>query len=445
MPPFVKQIARINHTGNKEAMLYPNYIENDYRFPSFFKVRMNFSRPRIDNIPGAILNSLDEALAHGPINAGDTVAVGIGSRGIANLPLIVKTVCTRLIEIGAKPVIIPAMGSHGGATAAGQHKILEELGVTKTACAAPIKSTMDTAMIGKVFDQVPVYFASDALAMDHCICINRIKPHSKFKAVVESGIYKMLCVGMGKHAGALAYHKWSLKYGFYPLLEAMGSEIIEKTNFRFGIGVVENAFDETMAIKALPAHGLLSRESRLLETAKQNMPALPFKQLDVLVIQYIGKEISGAGMDPNITGRAFDLKEDDFSKILKTTRMAVLNLSSKGGGNGIGLGNADIITEKVFQNLNYESTIMNALTSISLRKAFIPVRLPDDRMAIQACFTTIGPINADDIRAVILKDTLHTVEFLASKALREELETIEHAQILEKTPLVFDEKDNIVF
>lgn len=426
-------------------MRYPNYIESDYQFPPFFKVRMNFRQPRIENIPKALLDSLEDTIADSPISAGDTVAVGIGSRGIANLSLIVKILCTRLIEIGAKPVIVPAMGSHGGATAEGQHKILEELGVTETACSAPIHSSMDTVRIGRVFDQIPVFFSSDALAMDHSICINRIKPHTKFKAVVESGIYKMLCVGMGKHAGALAYHKWSLKYGFYPLLEAMGREIIEKSNFRFGIGVVENAFDETMAIEVIPPHRLLTRESRLLEKAKKNMPTLPFKQLDVLVIQYIGKEISGTGMDPNITGRTFDLKEDDFSHILKTTRMAVLNLSQKGGGNGIGLGNADIITEKVFQNLDYENTVMNALTSISLHKAFIPVRLPDDRRAIQACFTTLGPVDAGKVRAVIIKDTLHTVEFLASEALHKEIESIEHARILGKMHLVFDERGDIVW
>lgn len=426
-------------------MRYPDYIRNEYRLPPFFRVRMDFPRPRIENISKILLDGLDDALADSPIRAGDTVAVGVGSRGIANLALIVKTCCTRLTQIGATPVIIPAMGSHGGATAEGQRKILEELGVTESTCTAPIRSSMETTRIGGVFDQVPVYFSSDALAMDHCLCINRIKPHTKFKAPVESGICKMLCVGMGKHAGALAYHKWGLKYGFYPLLAAMSGEIIEKSNFRFGIGVVENAFDETMAIEVIPAHGVLTRERRLLETAKKNMPTLPFKQLDVLVVQYIGKEISGAGMDPNITGRAFDLKEDDFSRSLKTTRMAVLNLSEKGGGNGIGLGNADIITEKVFERLDYESTLMNALTGMSLRKAFIPVRLPDDRRAIQACFTTLGPMDADTIRAVILKDTLHTVEFLASKALFKELDTIDQAQILEQVNLVFDKRGNLVF
>ena len=426
-------------------MRYPDYLEKIYPFPPFFKVRMDFPRPRIENISKNLLDSLDAALADSPIRAGDTVAVGVGSRGIANLALIVKACCTRLTQVGATPVIIPAMGSHGGATAEGQRKILEELGVTESTCTAPIRSSMETARIGGVFDQVPVYFSSDAFAMDHCLCINRIKPHTKFKAPVESGICKMLCVGMGKHAGALAYHKWGLKYGFYPLLAAMSGEIIEKSNFRFGIGVVENAFDETMAIEVMPAHGVLTRERRLLETAKKNMPTLPFKQLDVLVVQSIGKEISGAGMDPNITGRAFDLKEDDFSRILKTTRMAVLNLSEKSGGNGIGLGNADIITEKVFERLDYESTLMNALTGMSLRKAFIPVRLPDDRRAIQACFTTLGPMDADTIRAVILKDTLHTVEFLASKALFKELGTIEQAQILEQVNLVFDKRGNLVF
>jgi hypothetical protein len=253
----------------------------------------------------------------------------------------------------------------------------------------------------------------------------------------------MLCIGMGKHQGALVYHRYALRHGFFELLEAMGQCVLERGNVRFGVAVVEDARDETMHVEAVPKDRIWQREAELLELSKQNMPRLPLKRADVLVILEIGKEISGSGMDPNVTGRAFDLKEDDFSGMFQATRVAILNLSRKTGGNAIGLGNADIITEKVYRDLDYEATLMNALTSFSLRKAFIPVRLPNDRKAIQACYTTLGPIEPEKVRAVIVRDTLHLQDFLASRALLEDLRAVPEAEILERAPLEFDASGDI--
>ena len=173
---------------------------------------------------------------------------------------------------------------------------------------------METIQIGTVFDHVPVFYAKAALELDHAICINRIKLHTKFKAPLESGLLKMLCVGMGKHDGALAYHRYALKYGFFDLLKAMGALIVNQTNIRFGIGIVENSYDKIMAAEVVPAHHFFEKESLLLKLAKDHFPSLPLKQIDALIIGCIGKEISGAGMDPNVTGRAFDFKESDFSQ-----------------------------------------------------------------------------------------------------------------------------------
>ena len=218
------------------------------------------------------------------------------------------------------------MGSHGGATAEGQTAVLLSLGVTEADCGASVFSSMDTVQIGTAFSEVPVVYSKDALAMDHSIFINRIKPHTKFKATVESGLLKMLCVGMGKHQGALAYHKYALKYGFYETQKAMGRVAMENTNFRFAVGIVENAYDKTLAVEVVPANLIFEKEPALLAQAKENLPVLPFQNLDVLVIRRIGKEISGAGMDPNVTGRAYDLKESDFSENLSATRVAILGL-----------------------------------------------------------------------------------------------------------------------
>jgi hypothetical protein len=346
--------------------------------------------------------------------------------------------------MGALPVIIPAMGSHGGATGPGQEEILAALEVTESACGAPVRSSMSAIQIGTALGEVPVFFSKDALDLDHSILINRVKPHTKFKAPIESGLLKMLCVGMGKHDGALSYHQWALQYGFHEIQTAMGKVVMEKSNFRFAVGVVENAYDKVMAAEVVPAHRLIERESALLALAKAHMPRLPVGNLDVLVIRRIGKEISGAGMDPNITGRAFDLMESDFSHILTATRVAVLGLSEKSDGNAIGLGNADIITEALFREMNYQKTIMNALTSNSLHKAFIPVRMPTEEKAIQACFTTLGPKPAEKVRAVILDDTLHIHRFLASSALRCELEQLSNARLDQDSRLSFDDTGRLV-
>jgi len=399
--------------------------------------------PCIDNVAAAAAAAVDRALSDSPIGSGDSVAVAVGSRGIANLPLLVRTFCRRLQQAGAQPFIVPAMGSHGGATAEGQAALLARLGVSEESCGVPVRASMETVRIGAAFDQVPVFMAREILAVDHAVCLNRIKPHTKFKGGLESGLAKMLCVGMGKHDGAMAFHRWALQYGFLPLLQEMARAVLTTGTFRFGLAVLENARDETSLIEAVPADKLLEREPVLLAKAKARFPRLPFDKLDVLAIETIGKDISGAGMDPNVTGRAFDLMESDFSEILKATRVAVLNLSARTGGNAIGLGNADIITEKVFQAMDYEATLMNAMTSLSLHKAFIPVRLPNDRKALQACFTTLGPVPLEAIRAVIVRDTGHVQEFLATAPLGRALADRPGVAIISRDGLAFDGDGNL--
>jgi len=420
-------------------MRYPAYIEKKFTFPDFYRVKINHTPRGLEN-PVAVLNAnLQTILPRSGIKPGHTVAIGVGSRGIANVAPLVAALCQKIRDMGAIPFIIPAMGSHGGATPEGQVRVLHKLGISQEMCGAPILSSMAVDRVGQVMDGVPVYFSREALSMDHAICINRIKPHTKFKGPVESGLYKMLCIGMGKHRGALTYHSMALKHGFFPLLKAMGDEIIQKTNVRFGIAVVEDFFDETMDIEAVMAHEIFTREPSLLAAAREQFPRLPFNELDVLVIERIGKEISGSGMDPNVTGRTFDLMEDDFSDSIKVDRIAILNLSDTTAGNGIGLGNADIITEKVFKALDYETTLMNAMTSMSLRKAFIPIRLPSDEKAIQAAFTTLGPLDPLHARAVIIKDTLHVQAFWASQALLPDIKDMDNAEIMGKVVLSFDD------
>ena len=425
-------------------MRYPPYIHEDFDFPDFVHVRMTYPRPQIDDVAQHAAQATSDLMASGGIDAGDRVAVGVGSRGIANLDVIVRAVVATLRKAGAEVVIVPAMGSHGGATAEGQAAVLARLGITAESCGAPVLASMETAVVGQVFDEVPVPFACEALAADHTIAVNRIKPHTKFKGELESGIAKMLCVGLGKHDGALVYHRFALRYGYLPLLRAMAEQLRSRTNYRGAVGIVENAYDETCRIESVLAANMFDQEAKLLVGAKSLFARLPFKQLDLLVVGRIGKDISGAGMDPNVTGRAFDLMESDFSGQLDATRVVVLDLSDPTDGNAIGVGNADIITEKVVARLDYEATLMNALTSLSLHKAFIPVQLPSERKAIQAGFTTLGPLAPRDVTAVIVQDTAHITEFLASAALFETLGACSGADILASAPLAFDPDDNLL-
>ncbi len=425
-------------------MRYPPFIEDDFDFPVFAHVRMNHPRPRIDDVAARTAGAASALMQTSGFKAGESVAVGVGSRGIDHLVLMVRTAVATLEQMGARVFIVPAMGSHGGATAEGQEKVLAQLGITAASCGAPIRASMETVTVGRVLGEVPVAFAREALQAEHTIAINRIKPHTKFKGTLESGVAKMLCVGLGKHDGALAFHRFALKHGFLPLLRAMAEELRIRTNFSGAIGIVENAYDETCRIEAVAAARMFAQEAELLELAKAHLPRLPVQELDLLVIGQIGKDVSGAGMDPNVTGRAFDLMESDFSDQLAATRVVVLDLSAHTGGNAIGMGNADIITERVFAKLDYEVTLMNALTSLSLHKAFIPVRLPNDRKAIQAGFTTLGPVAPRDVRAVIIRDTAHPTEFLASAALLETLSDRTDADIRAPTRLTFDDRGDIL-
>ncbi|MFA7424940.1 MAG: DUF362 domain-containing protein, partial [Desulfosarcinaceae bacterium] len=337
-------------------MRYPDFIETQGVFPEFVHVRRETPDDHLRDVAAAVRQTLDIVLPRSGIRAGQTVAVAVGSRGIDRLAEMVAALCAGLKHWGARPLIVPAMGSHGGASAQGQQAVLQRLGVTEAACGAPVVADMAVVELGNVLGEVPLHFGRDFFAADHSICLNRVKPHSKFKAPLESGLLKMLCVGMGKHAGAMAYHHWALRHGWYELLAAMGQALAVRSNFRFGLAVVENESDRVCHLEAVPADGLVERERTLLEMAKRRFARLPFRRLDALIVGRIGKEISGAGMDPNVTGRAFDLMESDFSQILDATRIAVLDLTEKTAGNAIGLGNADIITEAVFAKLDYEAT-----------------------------------------------------------------------------------------
>jgi len=409
--------------------------------PKVALIRQTFSEVHLQDIPNEICLALKRPGTLDRIQTGEKVAISVGSRGIDNLQLIVQTLVTELHKRGAEVKIIPAMGSHGGATAEGQREILLRLGITLEGVGAEIISTMDVVLIGMLPDGIPVYLSEDALAADHIILLNRIKPHTAFRGPIESGLIKMLTIGLGKQKGAEVCHARGFKYMAQTLVE-MGSLLLEKTKVTFGLGIVENAYDQTHSIIAIPAELLMEEEPKLLIQAKGLMPSLPFSQLDVLVIDEIGKDISGDGMDPNITGRYPTPYAHGGPEVAK---MALLDLTERSHGNANGIGTADFVCKRLVEKMDLEQTYPNALTSTVTGPVKIPLTLGSDFDVIRAAIKTCNAADPSMIRLVRIQNTLRIGEFWASEAVAKELsEREEKLKIGELKDWVFDYIGNLI-
>src|ERR671925_1269836 len=268
--------------------------------PRMIRVRQTFPRPRVADIPRAVAATLGEAALR--IRPGETVALGAGSRGIANIDTIVGATVRWLKDLGARPFVFPAMGSHGGGTAEGQLSVLEHYGITEATMGCPLRATMDVVQVGEALG-LPVWLDREAAAADWIGLVNRVKPHTDFKGSIESGLFKMMTIGLGKYKGAIQYHRANVQHGYESVITSVGREMLARARIGFGLGIVENGYDETAVIEAFNARELEQGERRLLKDAREWMARLPFSPIDVLIVEQIGKNISGAGMDTNVIGR----------------------------------------------------------------------------------------------------------------------------------------------
>jgi hypothetical protein len=383
----------------------------DFQLPNMIKIRQKFSLPKINNVYDEILKDFNDKKTNSRIKPGMTVAIGCGSRGIANISEATKAVVDFLLKCGAKPFIFPAMGSHGGATADGQVKVLADYGITEDSMGCPIKSSMEVVELSKLDTGMPIYIDKHASEADGIVVISRIKPHTNFRAPIESGIVKMLTIGMGKIAGATELHSYGMDT-FIDLLPKACAEIISKKNILFGVGLVENAADETAIAEIVHAENIFSREIELQKIAKNYMPRLLFDEIDVLVIDQIGKNISGAGMDPNITGRnsggvKWDVKPD-------VKKIVVLGLTPETHGNATGIGMADVITYEVYKDLDISKTYANVITSTYLDGAAIPVIMNTSEEAIKLAAKTVNRVKVKDLKIVRIKNTLELIHIEVS-------------------------------
>jgi hypothetical protein len=376
------------------------------------------------------------------IQPGDSVAVTAGSRGISNIDTVTLSCIEYLSEIGLKPFLVPSMGSHGGATAAGQVCVLEKLGISESSMGVPIHNEMDVTCIGQLSCGMKVVLSTPALKADHVVVINRVKPHTKFMADVESGLCKMISVGLGKAEGAALFHRAAVKHSFDIIKEA-AELIIEKCSMLFGIALIEDACGNLCHIEAVPPDHIIGREKTLLKKAYDSMGRLPFASIDLLIVDTIGKHISGIGMDSNVTGRHRDIT-GDFDILPKIGRIFVRDLAPRSDGNANGIGLADFTTQRLVDAMDREKTYINAITAISPEKAAIPMHFVSDIDTMDACTKSLGLESIEQARIVRIKNTSDLEVFQVSKQFEPEiLDNKDLEMIAPWQPLEFDEQGNI--
>lgn len=412
-------------------------------YPKMYRIRQILDVPKVDDIEETVSRELESIQIGSLIKAGSHIAITAGSRGIAGIERILRHLVRLLRENGAKPFLIPAMGSHGGGTAEGQLKILETLNITEQTVGAPIISSMEVIEIARSSYNFPVLVDKHAAGADGIVVVNRIKPHTEFEGPIESGLLKMMAIGMGKHKGCLEVHKQTVHYGYREVIPEIGRLIIEKLPVLFGVGIVENIYDETAFIKAVLPSRLFAEEERLLAEAKRLMAKLPFDKVDVLIVDEMGKNISGTGMDSNVIGRIMFIgeKEPENPKI---TRIVVLDLTEESHGNAIGIGLADYTTQRLVSKIDHVATTTNAVAGMTPEKGRIPIALKTDKEAVESAFTTIGAVDPEEVRIVHIKNTLEIAEMDISEAFLDEVKGKENLRFLEELgPLSFDTEGNL--
>jgi hypothetical protein len=351
---------------------------------------------------------------------GGTVAITVGSRGIAGIARIVQAAVDAVRDEGYEPFVVAAMGSHGGGTAEGQRALLAELGVTEASVGCPIRSEMETYVLGTNSFGLPIHFDRNAYRADGIILLNRIKPHTSFTGRYESGLLKMLTIGLGKREGAAQVHKLGLP-GLRAMLPEVGSFLLRNTRVVLGVGILENARERAAKTVGIEPEDLLEAEPRLLDEARELMGRLPFDQIDVLVVGELGKNYSGTGMDPNVIGRQRVETMPDLPRP-SITRLAVLDLSEEARGNALGVGLADLTTDRLVRKIDPTPIRVNSLTSNFLTRARVPMALPTDRDVIAAALDTCWRTSRDQARMVLIPNTLELTEMWVTPALSADVE-----------------------
>ena len=411
-------------------------------FPRVVKVRQSFARPRVGDVEAALREEVGRDEIASRVRPGMEIALTAGSRGIAGINVILRSLVSVLKEMGAKPFIVPAMGSHGGATAEGQVEILRSLGVTEEFCGAPIRSSMDVVQLGETARGVPVYMDKLSHESDGVVVVNRIKAHTDFRGPFESGLLKMASIGLGKHKQALALHGYGVQ-GIRDFMVEVGREVVDSGKVLFGVASVENGYDEPAYLEAIPPENIPRREEELLEEYKKLMPELPVANIDVLFVDALGKNYSGTGMDTNVIGR-FRIPGVEEPEKPEVKYVIVGDVSEESHGNALGVGLADLTTRRLFEKLDLGAMNANVLTSTFLERAKVPMVVENDREALSAAVRCNWGVPPEETRFVRIPNTLHLEHLYVSENLVDEVTRNAGAEVVsEPEDLRFDEAGNL--
>jgi len=409
-------------------------------FPRMFRVKQRFEGPTLHDIPAAVRDTMRSLRLQDRVKPGQTVAITAGSRGIANIDRITRAVVDELKALGLTPFIVPTMGSHGEATGEGQRKILEHYGITESSMGCPIKSSMEVVRIGEV-KGTPVFCDKNAWEADHIAVVARVKTHTDFDAEIESGLFKMMAIGLGKQHGAEQYHRAGHHYSYAEIFPLVGKAVLDTGHILFGLGIVENGYDETAKVQALLPKDFWEGEKALLRESKTWMAKLPFQNIDLLIVDEMGKDVSGAGMDPNVIGRPSVQKAPEYPKV---QRLFVRDITPACEGNAVGVGMADMTTKRLVSKINYVAMHMNAITSGVPEAAKVPMAFETDREAIEIALGMIGLTSPEQATVVRIKNTLLLAEMNVSEALLPQVKAHDRLSIVSgPAPLAFDGKGNL--
>lgn len=386
------------------------------RFPKMCDLIQTFETQRVSDIPATVRQQMQSLQLEKLIRPGQTVAIPAGSRGIANIGLILREIAAYFSSIGAAPFIVPAMGSHGGGTVDGQVRMLSSLGITEDSVGVPIRATMETVIVAQTSNGLPVHFDRYASEADHVFVVGRIKPHTRFVGPVESGLHKMMLIGLGKHEGAKVYHRGILTMSFPEIIDAVAERVLQVCRVCGGMAILENAEDETALLEAVKPEDFGRREPELLVLANRWLPRLPFDDVDLLIVDRIGKNISGVGMDANVVGRKFNDHAATAQDQTRCRRIFIRSLTKETYGNATGIGMAEFTTQRCVDQIDPESTRINCITGLHPEAAMIPITLPTDAAAVEAALQTIGMIEPENARVIQISDTLHLTHVRVSEA-----------------------------
>ena len=407
-----------------------------------YRVVQTFDKRKLKNIPEIIAQEFQAIDLDQQIKPAMKIGITVGSRGIDNLQLIIKTVIEEVKKRKGRPFILPAMGSHGNANIEGQKQVLRSYGITEESMGVPIQATMEVVELGRLKNGLPVYFDKYAYQADGIIVINRVKVHTVFKAKIESGLHKMLAVGLGNHRGATSIHCLGPKYISDNVVNS-AQIILKKAPILCGLGILENAYDKVKKIVAILPENFMEKEQELLKECKEIAPTLPVKDIDVLIVQEMGKEISGAGLDTNIVGGVKAYAKGDYEPP-KIDKMVVLDLTKPSHGNAIGMSIADIITKRLYDKIDFDATYKNVITCGYLDRAKIPVVLKTDKEAISVALKTIFRLPGTEQRVILIRNTLTIHNMLISEAIYKEVKGRKDIVVNEYgEKLTFDSASNL--